>query len=65
MSTVKEDLGNLAEVMATMANDVNSGHVFTAHMTEITEGSENQGAVKFIDGDYEISYSYQIGRAHV
>ena len=58
--TVKENLGNLAEVMATMANDINSGHVFTAHMTEITEGSENQGAVKFIDGDYEISYSYQV-----
>lgn len=58
--TVKEDLGNLAEVMSAMANDVNSGRVFTAHMTEITEGSENQGAVKFIDGDYEISYSYQV-----
>ena len=58
--TVSEDLGNLAEVMAAMANDMNSGHVFTADMTEIMEGSENQGTVKFIDDEYEISYSYQI-----
>ena len=58
--TVNEDLGNLAEVMAAMANDVNSGHVFTANGTEITEGSENEGAVKFTDEDYEISYSYKV-----
>ena len=56
----REDLGNLAEVMTAMANDINSGRVFTAYRTEITEGSENQGAVKFIDEDYEVSYSYQI-----
>ena len=58
--TINEDLGNLAEVMTAMANDINSGRVFTAYRTEITEGSENQGAVKFIDEDYEVSYSYQI-----
>ena len=58
--TVDEDLGNLAEVMAAMANDMNSGHVFTADLTEITEASENQGIVKFIDDEYEISYSYEI-----
>ena len=48
-----EPFGNLAEVMTAMANDINSGRVFTAYRTEITEGSENQGAVKFIDEDYE------------
>ena len=58
--TINEDLGNLSEVMTAMANDINSGRVFTAYRTEITEGSENQGAVKFIDEDYEVSYSYQI-----
>ena len=58
--TINEDLGNLAEVMTAMANDINSGRVFAAYRTEITEGSENQGAVKFIDEDYEVSYSYQI-----
>ena len=58
--TINEDLGNLAEVMTAMANDINSGRVFTAYRTEITEGSENQGAVKFIDEDDEVSYSYQI-----
>lgn len=56
--TMQEDLSDLTEAVAAMANEGNYGHTFTAESAAITESSDTEGTVTLTDGDYEITYDY-------
>lgn len=58
--TVKEDLSNVPDVIAAMADSMDYEHQYTADSVILTETSDTEGTAVLKDGDYEFTYDYSI-----
>lgn len=58
--TVKEDLSNVPDVIAAMADSMDYEHQYTADSVTLTETSDTEGTAVLKDGDYEFTYDYSI-----
>lgn len=58
--TVKEDLSNVPDVIAAMADFMDYEHQYTADSVILTETSDTEGTAVLKDGDYEFTYDYSI-----
>lgn len=58
--TVKEDLGNVPDVLAAMANFIDYGHNYTADSVTLTETSDTEGTALLTDGDASFTCDYTI-----